>query len=546
MVKWIIQCVTTAAFTLNVNGDRIGYFKGSRGFRQGDPISLYLFTLIMEIFSLTLQREIDNEYNIQYHALVVSSISCLMFVLLDDLLVVGHGDATYWCIKKALDAFSACSRLLPNYSKSTVVFRSMNKEDRTAISSILPFVTGKLPVIYLGVPFIAKRLGVNECGCLLDKIKSKIKIWKNRYLSYAGRLQLIVAVLESIHVVKVILEKAKLRLLGVLFANLRIKEGWVKWVHSVKLRGKSIWEISIDQEDSWGWKNLLGIRDKIKDKWPSDWYNKFPMIISLNVPAINADIEDKILWKTNSGMITDFSISIVNHDLNIQMMCHCVGNGYSRKDQKESQKQTNPSTEWKGQSQKSSQVKKIQLEGLKLPKPQVILQKKKTRVKIAKKAPLFVSWSTWWFRDSIACLKLSLESSIYIVVWKSVRYGVLELNTAYWNSIRRIKTQYGISGLLGVGFKNKIFQNSCVGNWILRIGPPGYGVSDLLSYSGMVYCISWVRRIELLGYRVLAENVLFLIFDQSIIYNVYTDVDTSYSSKSGNGLLIRQSLGCVV
>ncbi|GJY92291.1 hypothetical protein Tco_0508073 [Tanacetum coccineum] len=37
------------------------------------------------------------------------------------------------------------------------------------------------------------------------------------------------------------------------------------------------------------------------------------------------------------------------------------------KEQKESQKQTNPSTEWKGQSQKSSQVKKIQLEGLKLP-----------------------------------------------------------------------------------------------------------------------------------------------------------------------------------
>ncbi|GKA26174.1 hypothetical protein Tco_0712283, partial [Tanacetum coccineum] len=150
--------------------------------------------------------------------------------------------------------------------------------------------------------------------------------------------------------------------------------------------------------------------------------------------------------------------------------------------------------------------------------------------------------------------------------WSGSRF-----DTAYWNSIRRIGTQYGISGLLGVGFKNKIFQNSCVGNWILRIGPPGYGVSDLLriellqygvlgslgtaywlfgygvlSYSGTVYCISWVRRIELLGYRVLAENVLFLIFDQSIIYNVYTDVDTSYSSKSGNGLLIRQSLGCVV
>ncbi|GKD29901.1 hypothetical protein Tco_1240679 [Tanacetum coccineum] len=37
-------------------------------------------------------------------------------------------------------------------------------------------------------------------------------------------------------------------------------------------------------------------------------------------------------------------------------------------------------------------------------------------------------------------------------------------------------------------------------------------------------------------YGVLAESVLFLIFDQIIIYGVYTDVDTTYSSKSGNGL----------
>ncbi|GJX81605.1 hypothetical protein Tco_0331086, partial [Tanacetum coccineum] len=59
------------------------------------------------------------------------------------------------------------------------------------------------------------------------------------------------------------------------------------------------------------------------------------------------------------------------------------------KEQKESQKQANPSTEWKGQSQKSSQVKKIQLEGLKLPKPQDVLQKRKTRVKIAKKGQFY-------------------------------------------------------------------------------------------------------------------------------------------------------------
>ncbi|GKE78220.1 hypothetical protein Tco_1544340 [Tanacetum coccineum] len=75
-------------------------------------------------------------------------------------------------------------------------------------------------------------------------------------------------------------------------------------------------------------------------------------------------------------------------------------------------------------------------------------------------------------------------------------------------------------------------------SWIRRIGPIGYSVSDLL---GIVFYTSWVQRIELLGYRVLVKSVLFLIFDQTIIYDVYTDVDTAYSSKSGNGLLIRQN-----
>ncbi|GJZ86054.1 hypothetical protein Tco_0657664 [Tanacetum coccineum] len=109
--------------------------------------------------------------------------------------------------------------------------------------------------------------------------------------------------------------------------------------------------------------------------------------------------------------------------------------------------------------------------------------------------------------------------------------------------------------------------------WIRRIGHPGYGVSDLLGTAyqtywvrrigllrygvlahwvrrigslGTVFCTSWVRRIELLGYGVLAESVLFLIFDQSIIYDLYTDVDMAYSSKSGNGFFDSSKVGYVV
>ncbi|GKC89296.1 RNA-directed DNA polymerase, eukaryota, reverse transcriptase zinc-binding domain protein [Tanacetum coccineum] len=175
MVHWIMECVSTAGFTLNVNGKRIGYFKGGRGIRQGDPISLYLFTLIMEMFSLMLQRQIERGPSFQYHY-GCKQLKLLHICFADDLLVMCHGDTNYIrVIKKSLNEFSECSRLMPNNAKSTIFFRSLNVEVKQEILNVLPFEAGKLPMRYLGVPLISKRLSVKDCGSLLDKIKSKVK-----------------------------------------------------------------------------------------------------------------------------------------------------------------------------------------------------------------------------------------------------------------------------------------------------------------------------------------------------------------------------------
>ena len=61
MIKWIMVCVRSTTFTICVNGERHGYFKGGRGLRQGDPMSPYIFTFVIKIFTQMMQKQIHDD-----------------------------------------------------------------------------------------------------------------------------------------------------------------------------------------------------------------------------------------------------------------------------------------------------------------------------------------------------------------------------------------------------------------------------------------------------------------------------------------------------
>ncbi|GJY29498.1 RNA-directed DNA polymerase, eukaryota, reverse transcriptase zinc-binding domain protein [Tanacetum coccineum] len=138
MVQWIMRCVSTSSFSICINGQSYRYFKGGRGLRQGDSISPYLFTLVMEILTLIIKMKVDQNRDFQYH-FGCKKLKITNVCFADDLLMFCHADKSSMSVlKDSIDEFGKVENL---------------------------------PIKYLGVPLTSKRLRAKECKSLLDKVE---------------------------------------------------------------------------------------------------------------------------------------------------------------------------------------------------------------------------------------------------------------------------------------------------------------------------------------------------------------------------------------
>ncbi|KAL9247569.1 hypothetical protein vseg_020987 [Gypsophila vaccaria] len=134
----LLECITTPTFSLSLNGEMFGYFKGQRGLRQGDHLSPLIFTVCMEYFTRTLKyAALKNTFN-YYPMCKEIKLANLMFA--DDVLLFCRGDVqSMMTILKSYSTFSKASGLKINSAKSNVYFRGVREELKHYILRISGF-----------------------------------------------------------------------------------------------------------------------------------------------------------------------------------------------------------------------------------------------------------------------------------------------------------------------------------------------------------------------------------------------------------------------
>ena len=199
-LNWIKWCISTASFSVLVNGTPSGFFRSSRGLRQGDPLSPYLFVLGMEALSGLIERAVQGGFlsgcyigRRNGEGMVVSHL-----LYADDTLLFCRADQEQLAhLSWLLMWFESISGLRINLNKSKIIsVGSIAEVDSLALD--LGCKVGTLPSSYLGLPLGAPYNSVTVWDGIEERFRKRLALWKRQYISKGGRITLIRSTLSSL------------------------------------------------------------------------------------------------------------------------------------------------------------------------------------------------------------------------------------------------------------------------------------------------------------------------------------------------------------
>lgn len=198
-IELISLCISSVRFSFNVNGYRCGDVKPSRGLRQGDPLSPYLFLLCAEGLSCMLpEAEVNHAITwlkVSRHGPTVSHL----FFADDSLLFFRAKVNEVEVIQSILRCYECASGQTINFDKSIISFSpSTDPGMQEDVRKVFQVQFALCHRQYLGLPSFMPRNRTNTLSFIKDRIWRHIHGWKGKLFSVGGREVLLKSIVQAI------------------------------------------------------------------------------------------------------------------------------------------------------------------------------------------------------------------------------------------------------------------------------------------------------------------------------------------------------------
>ncbi|KAM2075160.1 hypothetical protein ACFX1T_038088 [Malus domestica] len=192
-------CVSSVKFAVILNGQPGKKFAPSRGLRQGDPLSPYLFLMVGEVLSCLIQVAVEKKLIDGVRLGATGPVLSHIFFADDTLVFMRADEKNCRHLVKLLRDYCDASGQEVNMQKSNVYFGANTP---CVVSQELGRILG-MPVVgdpgtYLGIPALWGRSKNRGLAYVKGRIAGKLQGWKQSTLSKAGKEVLIKVVVQAI------------------------------------------------------------------------------------------------------------------------------------------------------------------------------------------------------------------------------------------------------------------------------------------------------------------------------------------------------------